>query len=125
MSVYRTCRTTKRGLGRRKSLRGLNWVEMRDRSGLRREWLSKLLNGINSRIKSGVRHQWLGHGSQVHANPRVRPAEPTDTIGDSDYSFPSDPVLFYRKAQTSGNSRVSTLIGPRPRGWSAHQALQR
>ena len=97
---------------------------MRDRSGLRREWASKLLNGINSWPKGRGRHQWLGHGSQVHANPRVHTAKPADTIGNSDYSFPSDPAFPYRKGRTHRNSKVSTFIGSRSREWSANQALQ-
>src|SRR5882672_10374407 len=107
MSVFWMFETTKPGLRPRESLRGLNCVKIRDRSGLRREWASKLLNGINSRTKGRGRHQWLGHGSQVHANPRVRTARPADTIGNSDYSFPSDPAFLYCKGRTHRNSKVS------------------
>ena len=116
---------TKRGLRRLKNWRGLDCARMRDRSGLRRDWASKLLNGINSRPKGRGRHQWLGHGSQVHANPRVHTAKPADTIGNSDYSFPSDSAFPYRKGRTHRNSKVSTFIGSRSREWSANQALER
>ena len=115
--------TTKRGLRRRNNWRGLNCIRIRDRSGLRREWASKLLNGINSRTKDRGRHQWLGHGSQVHANPRVHTAKPADTIGNSDYSFPSDPAFAYRNDPRQGNSKVSTFIGSRSREWSANLLL--